>query len=136
MKGNAHHPDYSARAHGVHADVLRARAQRRRADSLSILQTRASRRLRGVRKSWKQVLQEILSAHNDRHAVKPKGVSFKTREERANALFRCFRDLRALGYKIQNPQCLGGRHVQALVRDWTAARAWLFGRLTGQTHAT
>lgn len=58
--------------------------------------------------------------HNDRHAVKPKGVSFKTREERANALFRCFRDLRALGYKIQNPQCLGGRHVQALVGDWTA----------------
>jgi integrase len=88
--------------------------------SPALLLTRGSRKFRGARKSWKRLLQEIISAHNDRHAVKPKGVSFKTREERANALFRCFRDLRALGYKIQNPQCLGGRHVQALVRDWTA----------------
>ena len=27
-------------------------------------------------------------------------------------------------------------HVNTVLRDWTAARAWLFGRLTGQTHAT
>ena len=27
-------------------------------------------------------------------------------------------------------------HVNTVLRDWTAARAWLFGRLTGRTHAT
>ena len=61
-------------------------------------------------------------AHNDRHATKPKSVSFKTQSERACALFRCFRDLHTLGYKIRNPYCLGGRHVRALVEDWTAAQ--------------
>jgi hypothetical protein len=47
-------------------------------------------------------------------------VSFKTQSERAAALFRCFRDLHALGFKIRNPYCLGGRHVRALMEDWTA----------------
>jgi integrase len=75
----------------------------------------------GRRQSWKRTLQEILWTHNDRHATKPKSVSFKTQSERAAGLFRCFRDLHALGYKIRNPYCLGGRHVRALVQDWTAA---------------
>jgi integrase len=73
------------------------------------------------RPSLNRALQELLRQHNDRHAVKPKGVSFKTREERANAVFRCFRDLHALGYRIKNPYCLGGRHIEVLVEDWTAA---------------
>ena len=72
------------------------------------------------RPSWKRALQDIISAHNDRHATKPKGVSFKTQSERAGALFRCFRDLHALGFKIRNPYCLGGRHIRALMEDWTA----------------
>jgi integrase len=71
------------------------------------------------RPSWKRALQDIITAHNDRHATKPKGVSFKTQSERAAALFRCFRDLHALGFKIRNPYCLGGRHVCALMEDWT-----------------
>ena len=75
----------------------------------------------GGRQSWKRTLQDILWTHNDRHATKPKSVSFKTQSERAAGLFRCFRDLHALGYKIRNPYCLGGRHVRALVEDWTAA---------------
>ena len=75
----------------------------------------------GRRQSWKRTLQEILWTHNDRHATKPKSVSFKTQSERAAGLFRCFRDLHALGYKIRNPYCLGGRHVCALVQDWTSA---------------
>jgi len=74
----------------------------------------------GPRQSWKRALQEILWTHNDRHATKPKSVSFKTQSERAAGLFRCFRDLHALGYKIRNPYCLGGRHVRALVQDWTS----------------
>jgi len=72
------------------------------------------------RASWKRTLQDILWAHNDRHATKPKAVSAKTQAERAAALFRCFNDLRALRFKIRNPCSLGGRHVRALVADWTA----------------
>ena len=71
---------------------------------------------------WTRELQTILWDHNDRHATKPKAVSSKTQSERAAALFRCFRDLRALGFMIRNPYCLGGRHVAALVRDWTASQ--------------
>lgn len=71
--------------------------------------------------SWKRTLQAIIRAHNDRHAHKPKAVSAKTQSERASALFRCFRDLHALGFKIKNPYRLGGRHVAALMADWTAA---------------
>jgi integrase len=69
---------------------------------------------------WKGALQAILRQHNDRHAVKPKAVSLQTQAERASALFRCFHDLRRLGFRLRNPRCLGGRHVQALVADWTA----------------
>lgn len=78
------------------------------------------RRRAPPRPSWKRTLQDILWAHNDRHATKPKAVSAKTQAERAAALFRCFNDLRALRFKIRNPCCLGGRHVRALVTDWTA----------------
>ena len=72
------------------------------------------------RPSWKRLLQDIISAHNDRHATKPKSVSLKTQSERACSLFRCFKDLHALGYKIRNPYCLGGRHIRALMEDWTS----------------
>jgi len=72
------------------------------------------------RPSWKRALQDILWRHNERHASKPKSVSSKTQTERACALFRCFADLHALGYKIRNPYCLGGRHIRALVEDWTS----------------
>ena len=74
------------------------------------------------RPSWKRRLQAIIAAHNDRHATKPKSVSFETQSVRASSLFRSFRDLHALGYKIRNPYCLGGRHVRALMEDWTAAQ--------------
>jgi integrase len=72
------------------------------------------------RPSWKRLLQAIISSHNDRHAIKPKSVSFKTQTERACSLFRCFNDLHALGYKVRNPQRLGGRHIRALMEDWTS----------------
>jgi integrase len=79
-----------------------------------------TRRTGKHRPSWKRILQDTISAHNDRHASKPKSVSFKTQTERACSLFRCFKDLHALGYKIRNPYCLGGRHVRALMDDWTS----------------
>jgi integrase len=100
----------------------RGRRAKRSPDRASLEGVRATpgRSGREVR-SWKRTLQEIVWAHNDRHAHKPKAVSAKTQSERASALFRCFRDLHALGFKIKNPHRLGGRHVAALMADWTAA---------------
>ena len=37
---------------------------------------------------WKGELQDIINRHNDRHAVKAKGVSFATMHVWANFLFR------------------------------------------------
>ncbi|WP_167758758.1 integrase domain-containing protein [Zemynaea arenosa] len=70
-------------------------------------------------RGWRGELQRILVQHNERHADREKGVSHRTREARALGLFRCFRLLHQLGYRI-NPTALGGRHVKALVRYWTA----------------
>jgi hypothetical protein len=101
----------------------RGRSKSESHDTAAFLRSLASDpRPSAPRKSWKRILQEILWTHNDRHARKPKAVSFKTQAERANALFRCFRDLHALGYKVKNPYCLRGEHIEALIRDWTAAR--------------
>jgi len=86
-------------------------------DALGPLPRQSSRR-----PSWKRTLQDIISAQNERHATKSKSVSFKTQSERACSLFRCFNDLHALGYKIRNPYCLGGRHIRVLVQDWTAVQ--------------
>ena len=101
----------------------RSRRAKRGPDRASLEGVRATPGRSGREgRSWKRTLQEIVWAHNDRHAHKPKTVSAKTQSERASALFRCFRDLHALGFKIRNPYRLGGRHVAALIADWTAER--------------
>jgi integrase len=104
-------------APGRHAPAKPALPDPRPRDGLAAPPPRTGRR----RPSWKRALQDIITAHNDRHATKPKSVSFKTQTERACSLFRCFRDLHSLGYKIRNPYCLGGRHIRALVADWTSS---------------
>jgi hypothetical protein len=68
---------------------------------------------------WKRDLQNVLDEHNDMHASKNKTVSFKTRQDRANGLFRMFTSLRAMGFKLA-PRNLGGRHIRYLMRYWTA----------------
>ena len=71
---------------------------------------------------WKTLLQALLDKHN--HYYKDNGkarrtVSHKTRDDRAKALFLCFRTLREkLGYSIDNPSNLKPKHVEALVRYW------------------
>ncbi len=101
---------------GYRAPADRARPDSRERDAAGPPVRQAGKH----RPSWKRALQDIISAHNDRHATKAKSVSFKTRTERACSLFRCFRDLHTLGYKIRNPYCLGGRHIRALMADWTS----------------
>lgn len=68
---------------------------------------------------WKRTLQDVINQYNGQHATKYKTVSNRTKEQRASGLFRSFRILRGLGFKL-NPMNLTGRHVEVLVRYWTA----------------
>ena len=70
--------------------------------------------------SWRKELQGIIDLNNHRHAVKPKGVGYKTRHERATFLFAFFEKLRVNEkrcYKIM-PSGLGSRHVRFMVNLW------------------
>ncbi|KQQ97151.1 hypothetical protein [Massilia sp. Leaf139] len=69
---------------------------------------------------WKRQLQALIDAHNGMHAKRGKVISYKTRAEQAASLFRIFTRLRELGFRLDNPAHLGGRHIGFLMRDWTA----------------
>lgn len=73
------------------------------------------------RSGWRARLAAILRAHYERAARKDKAVGDLTRKKRWEVLFTCFRELRAMGYMIENPANLGERHVQALVARWDGA---------------
>lgn len=68
------------------------------------------------------VLEVLLRVHNGEHTALRKGVSHKTRWDRAQFLRRFFRDLHAkAGFKtLPDPRNLGQKHVQAMVRVWQA----------------
>lgn len=72
------------------------------------------------RGGWKRRLQDLIDANNGRHSTRGKVVAHKTRDDRAASLFRIFRQLRAMGFKIEDPTHLGGRHIVWLMREWTA----------------
>src|SRR5205085_12548515 len=66
------------------------------------------------------VLTELLAQHNWRHAVKDKGVSYDTMEDRRQFLFRTFaylRDNPTKSFKL-DPRSLSGRHVDFLFEHW------------------
>lgn len=69
--------------------------------------------------NWKRELQDIINAHNHRHATKAKDVSHRTQAARAAALFVAFKLLRALGFQLA-PGGLNGSHVKHLFWYWTA----------------
>jgi site-specific recombinase XerC len=63
-------------------------------------------------------LQELIDSNNWRHAKGDKGVSFATLDDRAQALFLCFRQLHAnLNIPVE-PKNLKTRHVRKLVHFW------------------
>ena len=68
---------------------------------------------------WKRTLQDVINQKNGYHAIKSKTVSNRTMEQRASGLFLSFKTLKGLGFKF-NPLNLGGRHIEILVRYWTA----------------
>jgi len=63
-----------------------------------------------------QAIQEVLNAHNDRHAWRNKAVSYQTREDRAKRIHRFYARLVALGFPIERPDQIDGKHVEAVVR--------------------
>lgn len=67
---------------------------------------------------WERKLQAILDEHNRDALRARKVVSGETREDRAQIIFLAFRQLRDLGYKIEEPRRLRPKHVQALVSHW------------------
>jgi hypothetical protein len=69
---------------------------------------------------WKRRLQDLIDANNERHSTRGKVVGHKTQDERAASLFRIFKRLRAMGFTLDDPAHLGGRHIGWLMRDWTA----------------
>jgi len=70
-------------------------------------------------KDWKDDLQKLINENNSRHATKPKGVSNKTREERATFLHAALRTIYESDRNFNvAPRNLGDRHVKYLVEYW------------------
>lgn len=68
--------------------------------------------------AWLSRLLAIIAANADRHATKGKIVSQRTQELRQEALILCFKELRAMGYNLDEPTNLRDKHVRALVARW------------------
>jgi integrase len=78
--------------------------------------------LTGEKLPWCDELAQILAHFNRRHAVKYKGVSHKTREDREDFYFAFFRELRSndeVKMKVR-PRNLGDRQIRFMVRRWVA----------------
>ena len=74
-------------------------------------------------RGWKVELDAILREHNHLRKDGRQGASYRTREERALVLFRCFHELRNdCGLMIDNPRNFRPRHVEALARLWESKR--------------
>lgn len=71
-----------------------------------------------ARMNWKIELLKILAEHKSKHANKDKTVSTRTKDHREEVLFRCFRTLHALGYKLDNPRNFREKHFIALLDYW------------------
>ena len=66
---------------------------------------------------WKASLATVLKAHN---GAKQDGsvASHATQDKRADVLFAGFRELRALGYKLDSVISFRGKHMKVLARAW------------------
>jgi len=68
--------------------------------------------------SWKVELRKILDANNRNHGLKDKIVSTETKKNRSDILYQAFTELRALGYKLDNPANFREKHFRALLEYW------------------
>lgn len=70
-------------------------------------------------KGWKDQLQGFIDENNWRHASKDKGVSFKTKDDRATFLFSVFKTLYRANPRFGvEPRNFADRHVKYLVACW------------------
>ncbi|HVV68189.1 MAG TPA: phage integrase N-terminal domain-containing protein [Gammaproteobacteria bacterium] len=72
--------------------------------------------------SWKSTLQAVLKANNKTAAVGGKAVSFATQDARQEILWRGFKELRELGYKLDDVRGFKERHIIALGHAWEAKK--------------
>ena len=64
-------------------------------------------------------LERILATHNGYRAGREKArCSVATRHDRGNIIKLAFAQLWQMGYQLDTPRGLGGRHVQALMKRW------------------
>jgi integrase len=70
-------------------------------------------------KGWEDKLQAFIDKHNWRHASKDKGVSFKTKDDRATFLFSAFKTLYSADPALDvEPRNFADRHVRYLLAQW------------------
>ncbi len=67
---------------------------------------------------WKGQLASLLSKHGSLTSDNRKAASHQTHNKRAQVLYASFRELRALGYKLDAPGNLKPKHILALVKRW------------------
>lgn len=70
-----------------------------------------------TRRNWKENLRAILRDNNGR---KDDGTvaSYETQAARRAVLFQIFEELRSIGFKLDDPRGLRGKHVQALATSY------------------
>lgn len=73
------------------------------------------------KKSWRAALQTILNENNRDALRRNKVISHETMQDRAEILFLSFKQLREMGFKIEEPRNLAPRHVEALMEKWEMA---------------
>lgn len=66
---------------------------------------------------WESKVNEILAEHSVRR-VNGRIASERTKTMTKEVIYAAFRRLHSLGLKIENPQNLGNRHIEILVKDW------------------
>lgn len=68
---------------------------------------------------WKGSLAAVLKAHN---GARQDGAvaSFATQDKRSDVLYAGFKNLRALGFRMDTVMGLRGKHIEALAKDWHA----------------
>ncbi|WP_447974212.1 phage integrase N-terminal domain-containing protein [Nitrospira sp. Kam-Ns4a] len=67
---------------------------------------------------WARSLADILREHGRVSADDAKRVSYETTAKRSDVLFKAFRELRGLGYKLEDVRSLKPKHIEALIQKW------------------
>ena len=67
---------------------------------------------------WQTELRKLLDQHNKHHSSRDKVVGVETQKDREVVLYNAFKQLRALGFKVEHPKNFQERHFKALLQFW------------------